>query len=76
MKMRARRRGTVWQPRRNVMLNTIARMLKRRQQLDGEEVEQGLRTARSLWVIQPGDLAGFSFRSRPDSQFLEPGEGW
>lgn len=36
-------------------------LLKERQRKDAEEVSAGLRSARSLWVVQEGDLEGYSF---------------
>lgn len=76
MKMRARRHSFVWRPRRNVMLNSVARMLKRRQQLDREEVEQGLRTAQSLWAFKPGTFRGAKVRSRPGCEYEREGKSW
>jgi hypothetical protein len=51
-------------------------MLKERQRKDAEEVAAGLRDPRSLWVVQKGDLKGFTFAENPKSKYAIPGVGW
>ena len=51
-------------------------MLKDRQRKDSEEIAAGLRSARSLLMVQKGDLDGFTFTANPNSKYSKPGEGW
>ncbi|MDM4768309.1 HAD domain-containing protein [Pelomonas sp. SE-A7] len=51
-------------------------LLKDVQRKDAEDVAAGRRQARSLWVVQPGDLEGYTFTSNPNSEFDKPGNGW
>lgn len=51
-------------------------LLKDAQRQDAEDVASGHRSARSLWVIQKGDLEGFCFTPNPNSDLDLPGEGW
>jgi len=52
-------------------------LLKERRRKDAEEVVAGRRTARSLWAIQQGDLAGYSFSPSKTSEFDHVvGDGW
>lgn len=51
-------------------------MLKARKRKAAQEVEAGLRSARSLWVVGEGDLKGATFTPNPESEFSRNGEGW
>ncbi|MFC7411755.1 TA system antitoxin ParD family protein [Hydrogenophaga atypica] len=51
-------------------------LLRERHRRDALEVAAGLRSARSLWAFQEGDLDGYSFSFNPESEFARPGEGW
>lgn len=51
-------------------------MLKARKRKNAQEVEAGLRSARSLWVVGKGDLKGATFTPNPASEFSRKGEGW
>lgn len=51
-------------------------LLKERQRKDAEDVMAGRRTARSLWAIQKGDLAGYTFTPSGTSEFDQAGKGW
>lgn len=51
-------------------------MLKARKRKAAQEVEAGLRSARSLWVVGEGDLKGATFTPNPASEFSRNGEGW
>ncbi len=51
-------------------------LLKERQLKDAEEVSAGLRSARSLWAVQEGDLEGYSFTASETSEFGQVGNGW
>lgn len=50
--------------------------LQERQRKDDEDVAAGRRTARSLWAIQKGDLAGYTFTPSSTSEFDQSGKGW
>lgn len=50
--------------------------LQERQLKDEEEVSAGLRTARSLWAVQKGDLEGYRFTHSKTSEFEKVGQGW
>lgn len=50
--------------------------LQERQRKDAEDVTAGRRTARSLWAIQKGDLAGYTFTPSSTSEFDQAGKGW
>lgn len=50
--------------------------LQDRQRKDAEDVSAGRRTARSLWAIQKGDLAGYTFTPSSTSEFDQAGKGW
>jgi len=50
--------------------------LQERQRSDAEDVSAGRRTARSLWAIQKGDLAGYTFTPSSTSEFDQAGKGW
>ena len=51
-------------------------LLVERQRKDAEDVSAGRRSARSLWAIQKGDLAGYSFTPSRTSEFDQTGSGW
>lgn len=51
-------------------------MLKARKRKDAEEVVSGERDARSLRMIQKGDLEGFTFTENPESEYSRKGVGW
>lgn len=51
-------------------------LLRERHRRDALEVAAGLRSARSLWAFQEGDLEGYSFSFNPESEFARPGEDW
>jgi hypothetical protein len=51
-------------------------LLRDRQCKDAEEVASGHRSARSLFLFQKGDLAGYSFTQNPSSEFERYGDGW
>lgn len=51
-------------------------MLKARKRKDAEEVVSGKRDARSLRMIQKGDLDGFTFTENPESEYSRKGVGW
>lgn len=51
-------------------------LLKETQRRDADDVAAGRRAARSLWVLQKGDLDDFTFTPNPNSEFDRPGEGW
>lgn len=51
-------------------------LLKERQLKDAAEVSAGLRTARSLWAVQKGDLEGYLFTPSETSEFEQVGQGW
>jgi len=48
-------------------------LLKERQRKDAEDVAAGRRTARSLWAIQQGDMAGYTFTPSSTSEFDQAG---
>jgi hypothetical protein len=51
-------------------------MLKEYHRKVEQEVRDGKRSARSLWVVGPGDLKGVTFTQNPNSEFNKPGKGW
>lgn len=51
-------------------------MLKAHKRKNAKEVEAGLRSARSLWVVGKDDLKGVTFTLNPESEFSRKGEGW
>ncbi len=51
-------------------------MLKARHRKDAEEIAAGLRSPRSLWMIQKGDLDGAVITPNPASEFNRKGDGW
>lgn len=51
-------------------------LLKEQQRRDAEDVRLGRRSARSLWAIQKGDLAGCTFTPSRTSAYDQTGEGW
>lgn len=55
---------------------SVQALLKERQAIDAADVAAGRRPARSLWAVQPGNLAGCTFTPNPASEFEKPGEGW
>ncbi|MBA4341646.1 MAG: hypothetical protein C0423_05770 [Methylibium sp.] len=54
----------------------VPAMLKDQQARDSAEVAIGQRSARSLWVVQPGDLDGYTFTPPLTSEHDKPGEEW
>lgn len=73
--MRTRRRMLATMPR-EAPFERVERLLKNRQRKDAWEVANGIRSARSLWAIQPGSLDGFTFTPNPKSEYEQPGKGW
>ena len=51
-------------------------LLKERHRKDAVDVSAGRRSARSLWAIQKGDLAGYTFTPNRTSEFDQAGSGW
>lgn len=54
----------------------VQALLKDQKAIDAADVAAGRRSARSLWAVQPGDLAGYTFTPNPASELDKPGEGW
>ncbi|MFG6443550.1 hypothetical protein [Roseateles sp. LKC17W] len=54
----------------------VQALLNDQQAIDAADVAAGRRPARSLFAVQPGDLAGYTFTPNPASEFDKPGEGW
>ncbi len=50
--------------------------LKEQQRKDADDVRAGRRSARSLWAIQKGDLAGYTFTPSRTSEYDKTGNGW
>lgn len=55
---------------------SVPAMLMEQHAKDAEDVAAGRRSARSLSVVQRGDLDGCTFTPNPNSEFDKPGEGW
>ena len=51
-------------------------ILKAQQIKDAKAVRAGRRPARSLWVVQKGDLEGVTITPNPRSKFSQVGDGW
>lgn len=51
-------------------------MLKEYHRKAAEEVATGKRSARSLWVVEKGDLKGARFTLNPESEFAVNGVTW
>jgi hypothetical protein len=52
----------------------VQSLVKDRQAIDAADVAAGRRTARSLFAVQPGDLAGYTFTPSSTSEYDKPGE--